>query len=163
MSIFKTLLFIWLAIFASASCGEELTAQKQAGIEKLLVMTGAFDLGKQMSEATVKQMTEMLRKNRPDIPEKVLNVLPQEVNAVINENLDDFKALVIPLYHKHFTADDIKGMIQFYSTPLGKKTIQVMPQLARESMQLGMQWGRSIAPEVNNRVKARLSQEGYKL
>lgn len=163
MAIARAFLIILLSLLVVPAFAEELTDDKRADIEKLLVMTGAFDIGKQMSEATVEQMTKSLRQNRPDIPEQVLNVLPEEVNAVIGENLDDFKALVIPLYHKHFTAEDIKGMIQFYSSPLGKKTIRVMPHLARESMQLGMQWGRSIAPEVNNRIKARLSQEGYKL
>ncbi len=85
----------------------------------------------------VTQMTQLLRKVRPDIPERVLNVLPEEIDAVINDNLGSSMELIIGLYHKHFSADEIKEMIRFYSTPLGKKTIEVMPMLMTESFRPG--------------------------
>jgi hypothetical protein len=156
------LLVLWCS-WATPSLAEELTAAKRADIEQLLQMTGALGVGQQMSTAVVGQMMQVLRKARPDIPERVLKVLPEEVNAVIEENLGNLKEVVIPLYHKYFTGEEIKEMIRFYSTPLGKKTIEVMPVLVNESFQAGQQWGQQLGPVIQTRVQARLKKEGYDL
>ncbi len=35
-------------------------------------------------------------------------------------------------------------MIDFYSTPLGKKVVQVLPQLMSETGERGRQWGEKL-------------------
>ncbi len=42
---------------------------------------------------------------------------------------DIVKQDVIKLYSKEFTADELKELAKFYSTPLGKKTIIKLPQI----------------------------------
>jgi uncharacterized protein len=157
----RILLALALFAFASSAFAEALTDQKRADIDRLMQMTGARAIGQQMSTAMVGQMTQMLRQARPDIPQEVLDVLPEEVNAVISESMDDFINAVIPVYHKYFTASEIKEMIAFYGTPLGQKTIRVMPALVGESMQLGQQWGESMGPLIEQRIRARCKKEGY--
>jgi hypothetical protein len=108
-------------------------------------------------------MTEFLRKARPDIPQRVLDVLPEEVDAVIMDNMRTFKDMSVPLYHKYYTGAEVKEMIRFYSTPLGKKTIETMPAIMNEGFQLGQKWGQSLGPAIQARVQARLKKEGYDL
>jgi hypothetical protein len=163
MTIARTALLILLIACSAPSSGDDLTPEKRADIERLLEMTGALAIGQQMSSAVVEQMIGFLRKARPDIPERVLEVLPAEVDAVISENVGAIKDLTIPLYHKYFTGEEIKGMIQFYSTPLGRKTVQTMPQLMNESFEVGQQWGKSLGPAIQARVQARLKKEGFDL
>lgn len=153
-----------LLLALSGPClADDVAAQKRADIEKLLDMTGALNLGKQMGVAVVAQLAQAIRKMRPDIPQRVIDVLPGEVESVFEANIDSFKAQVIPLYDKYFTADEIKQMIAFYSTDLGKKTIRVMPQLLGESMAAGQKWGESLGAQIDARVKARCKKEGYPL
>jgi hypothetical protein len=159
----RTALLALLILFSAPSFADELTPQKRADIEQLLQMTGALAMGKQMSAMVVGQMTQMLRKARPDIPDRVIEILPEEVDGIITDNMGNLKELVIPLYHKHFTADDIKGLMRFYASPLGQKTIQAMPLLMNESMQVGQQWGQALGPEIQTRIRARLKKEGFEL
>jgi len=37
------------------------------------------------------------------------------------------------LYDKHFTEDEIKGLLQFYGSPLGQKVAMEMPKIGRET------------------------------
>ena len=157
------LLLLLIACSMPAFAEEQLTAEKRADIEKLLEMTGALSVGRQMSGAVVKQMTELLRKARPDIPQRVLDVLPEEVDGVIMSNMAKFKDMTVPLYHKYYTGAEVKEMIRFYSTPLGKKTIETMPAIMSEGFQIGQKWGQSLGPEIQARVQARLKKEGYDL
>ena len=60
--------------------------------------------------------------------------------------------LAVPTYDKYFSDDELHQLMAFYETPLGKKTITVMPQLMTElmtnSQQLGQQLGRDSLTEV---------------
>jgi len=163
MIVSRLLVLISLVAFSSLGYGEELSDQKRADIEKLLEITGATGIGQQMANAVVGQMTETIRTLRPDIPQAVIDVLPAEVEAVLDANMASFKAQLTPIYHKYFTGAEIKGMIDFYSTDLGKKTISVLPSLMSDSFLVGQRWGESMGPEIERRVKARLEKEGYSL
>ncbi len=55
---------------------------------------------------------------------------------------------VIPLYAKHFSHEDIRQMIVFHETPLGRKSIEVMPRLMAESMQVGQRWAAKTLPRI---------------
>lgn len=41
------------------------------------------------------------------------------------------------IYEKEFTADEIKELLLFYKTPLGRKTLEKMPQLMQQGGKLG--------------------------
>ena len=155
--------FIAICVFFSPAKAEELTREKKADIEQLLIMTGALSLGKQMSAAVVENFVETLKHARPDIPQDVLNILQQEIAATFDENIDSLKDEMIPLYHKYFTSAELKEMIRFYSTDLGKKTIKVMPNLLQEGMAVGHKWGQSLAPKINKRVANKLRQQGVQI
>jgi hypothetical protein len=41
---------------------------------------------------------------------------------------------VYTIYDKHFTEAELKDLVAFYSTPTGKKTIEMMPAIFADSM-----------------------------
>ncbi len=51
---------------------------------------------------------------------------------------------IVPLYDKYFSGEEVKALIQFYQTPLGQKTIQVMPKLMSQSQEIGRKWGEGL-------------------
>ena len=42
----------------------------------------------------------------------------------------------IELYNANFTEDEINELIEFYQTPLGKKTLSALPRITAEAMQM---------------------------
>ena len=42
---------------------------------------------------------------------------------------------IIPIYDKHFTNEEILGIIEFYKTPIGKIYLNKMGKVSYESMQ----------------------------
>jgi hypothetical protein len=157
------LLFAALSLVAAPVAADDLSPQKRADIERLLEMTGATRIGRQMTAVLAAHMAQSLRQSHPEIPQKALDVLPEEVGAVFEANIGKFVAAIIPVYHRYFTAEEIKGMIAFYSTDLGKKAISALPGLMSESMVIGQQWGQALEPAIAERVRARLKKEGIDL
>ena len=131
---------------------EELSEEKRADIESLIEISGGLNVGKQMLESYLAQMTQTLKLSRPDAPQGLFDSLQEEVKGVIEENLPTFKSLMVPIYHKHLNHGDIKGMIRFYQTELGQKIIRVTPLITKESLSVGQQWGQSLGPEIERRV-----------
>ena len=90
----------------------------------------------------------------------------QEVEKEIHEEVvikESFYPYFYPAYHKYFTLEEIRSLIQFYKTPLGRKTSAVMPKLAQEGIKAGQLWGQSIAPKISQRVLNRIQTEGIKI
>jgi hypothetical protein len=59
----------------------------------------------------------------------------------------DFMSINVDLYSQYFTNDEIKGLIQFYESPVGKKAIQVLPEITQKGMKRGMELGGTVAPK----------------
>ncbi len=47
------------------------------------------------------------------------------------------KGDIAALYAKNYTVEELKELNKFYQSPLGQKTVQIMPQLAAASAQIG--------------------------
>jgi hypothetical protein len=69
---------------------------------------------------------------------------------------------MVPVYQKHFTAEDIDGLLKFYRSPLGQKVITEMPSTMAEGMQIGQQWGqqRGQAMIADLQTKGTLNAQG---
>ena len=53
---------------------------------------------------------------------------------------NDYISRLVPIYQKHFTADEVSRLITFYSSPLGQKVLTEMPVALAEASQAGQQW-----------------------
>ena len=82
--------------------------------------------------------------------EKLVDLFFQKFQSKlqVEQSLD----LAVPIYDKYFCKDEIEGLIRFYQTPLGQKTLSVLPQTLVEtqtaSMKLGEKLGREAMVEV---------------
>lgn len=117
---------------------------KQDDIRRLLEVTGAAGLASQ-------SMDEMEKSIKP----LVENALPPGAYRaeLVNLFFEKFRSkrdpaalenLIIPIYDKYYTDDDIKGLIQLYQTPLGQKMLSILPKVAAESQAAGEQWGEQV-------------------
>ena len=132
---------------APAAASAEDKDAKLADIRKLMNLTGGGDIGKQV----VEQMLETFKQSNPNIPETFWTEFMKEVDA--NQLIE----LNVPIYDKHLTHEDIKGIIAFYESPVGKKFITVLPQIVEESYAAGQEWGYGIGTKLRNK----LEKEGY--
>ena len=152
--------------FYTSAVAESLTDAKRADIKILMEMTGVLNIAQQMSNMVVTQMIETLKKVRPDIHESMYDVIAEEVNNTIEDAMvskGGYLEMMIPIYHKYYSHSDIKGLIAFYQTDLGKKLIKTLPNITRDSMTVGKLWGQGLGPVIKKRVRERLKQNAIDL
>ena len=71
---------------------------------------------------------------------------------------DEMIEMVIPIYQKYLTEEDIQAINAFYNTPEGKKLIRVQPAIVQESVQAGQQWGEELARRVIEKYEEEYEQ-----
>lgn len=166
MKTITAIIFCMLMASSPVIAEETLTKQKRADIELLLQKTGALKIGQQMANAFVQQMTLAVKNARPDIPENMFQIIREEVNAILSEGIKGdggLFELMVQLNHKHYTHEDIKGLLAFYNSELGEKVIRITPVLSQEGMTLGQAWGRALAPKIQQRILKRFKEKGFDL
>lgn len=140
-----------LAILCLLALAHPLQAQegntKEQDIRRLLVLTGSDKLADQIMD----QMMVALDTDGGD------KGFWEGFRAEIDS--EELMRMVIPIYDKHLTHEEIKGLIAFYQTPLGAKLIEKLPAIAQDSMLVGMKWGEEIAQKAMAKMEARRKKE----
>jgi len=159
----RILVALSLLLLALPCRADDLTPEKRADIEKLIRMTGALALAQQIAQSMTNQVTSSIHSQRPDIPPSLLAAVGEEINGVVRDNLPALVAPVEALYHRHFTHEEIKQVIAFYETDVGRKMIHELPLLLKESMAIGSAWGQSLGPQIESRIRDRFKSQGVTL
>jgi hypothetical protein len=155
---------IFLAACLAAANGycDELTPAKRDDIRALIKETGAVAMGAQMVDAMVPLVTMQLSTAYPEIPKSTLDKIGSRISALMERKMTEPGGMMdrlTPVYAKHLSHDDIKQLLAFYRTDVGKKIINRMPVVTSESMAVGQQWGASLAPDFQSIVVRTLSED----
>jgi hypothetical protein len=132
---------------APSSSSDKDQATKRAEIRRLIELTGAA----KVSVDVMRQMIAPIRASFPNVPEEFWDDFLKQVNA------DDLIDLVVPVYDKYYSLQDIHDLIAFYQSPVGQKTIKVLPQLSAETISAGQEWGRGLADQIMRKLR----EKGY--
>lgn len=120
-------------IFSSVAFSQ--TASEQS-IKQLIVETGAAEMGTMVFDQLLGQL-------------KAAGATDAQLAEVKKEfNVDQLVDLLVPVYQKQFTEEDVKAFLAFYQSPAGKKLIEKQPEIMQESMMIGQQWGMGIAQKI---------------
>ena len=116
----------------NSSPAASIDSAKDADIRALLELIGARD-----------QFQESVNLIADQYREKLLASVPNNgkgqafINSVISGyeksfDVDQVTEQMVAAYDKHYTDDEIKGLLQFYGSPLGQKVAAEGPKISRE-------------------------------
>ncbi len=136
---------------------------KEADIRRLLEVTGAKMLVEQTMGEMTKSLKPTLANSLPpgDYRDQLIDLFFAKFTA--KANTQALLELSISSYDKNFTHEEIRGLLQFYQTPLGKKSISVMPQLLAELQEKGRKWGEDLGRQSMMEVLAEHPEFGKQL
>ena len=132
------------ASIAAAAATAKIDPGKEADIRRLLELTGARELATQTMNDMSQSLKPVLTNTLPpgDYRAKLVDLF--FVKFMAKADSRTLVDLAIPEYDKNFTHEEILGLIQFYQTPVGKKSISVLPQLMSDLQQKGRKWGEDV-------------------
>ncbi len=123
--------------------------QTAADIRYLIKITGAKNVMSQTFNSLIALLKDMLLdkmrpgENREKIVNRFIELMEDRVSS------DDVDDLLIPVYAKHFSHDDIKSMIAFFDSPPGRRFVQESPVYLRDVQEAASEhWELIVKPQI---------------
>lgn len=163
LSVFAASCLLAGTVLAAPPSRQEIDPELRADIQRLLDVTGASDLGKKLGAVVSEQIMDMLKEQNPQLPPRAFEISKEvmaEEYAKAFDGSDGILSDLTDIYARYFTREEIQTMIEYNTSEVGQKVIRVMPDVFRDSMQVGRDWAEEIAPRMQRAVQARLEKEG---
>ena len=106
---------------------------KEKDIRSLLELVGVRDtIEESASAATDEYRQKFLEASaNSDRAQSFRNAYMAEFQQKFDA--DAVTGQLVGIYHKHFTDEEIRGLLEFYGSPLGQKVAAEMPKISREA------------------------------
>lgn len=119
---------------------------KAAVIHQLLNEVHAVDLAVTAMETSLPAQ----RAANPRIPA----VFWDRFAALARSRASQLEDVLLVVYDRHFTTDELRQLLSFYRSPIGRKMLDAQPAILRESMAAGQLWGQKVGAEVAEQLAA---------
>ena len=128
----------------AASAQIKIDPAKEADIRRLLDLTKFALLATQIMEGMEGSIKPLMMSSFPpgEYRERLIDLFFAKFHSKISA--DQLLGLAVPIYEQYYTHDEIKGLIQFYETPLGQKLTSVQAQISGELQAAGRKWGEGL-------------------
>jgi len=127
-----------------------------------LVSKGTLDqLVGQVTAQLWPQVEAALRSKNPNIDAAALAELRKELERIQLESLVDTLKDAPSIYARHFSDQELREIIAFYHSPIGAKTLKVMPQVMGEVMAMLTPRMKDVMSQTQDAFFKVLRQRGY--
>ena len=115
----------------AAARAEDLTDEKKAAIREMLVLGGEERRAATELPMIVSQMFQLVQPSDEISAEEIV-LLQEEIAGTMADAIasgvwtETALELAYPVYHKHFTLEDVRGVSAFYRTEVGQKFVEVV-------------------------------------
>ncbi len=140
-----------LAIALSANAEEDYTESHRKIAAELLVSSGVKEnaiVGSSVMVDVMLQSNPMLGPYR--------DVLLEWAEKVMT--WDNMRPRLVELYVEVYTEQELRGLAEFYATPLGKKTLQVTPEIMKRSALIGGELAQEHNAELQEMIQQRAAE-----
>lgn len=118
----------------------------QKSVEKLLELSGASNT----LQSIVPSLFSLLKQQTSGIPDIYWEEAEKEIMQTANA---DLAIMMVPVYRKYLSQEELDKIIEFYQTPAGHKLAEVNPQISAELLTIGQQWGLQLSQKVLQKLK----------
>jgi hypothetical protein len=138
--------------------------------EDVMKLFELLQVGKTMEFAiqTAKQQSremadQLIQDKAPDATPAQKKQIQDMVNEVMDQALgpaaiQEMLEATVPVYQRHLTKADVKAMVDFYSSQVGRKILREQPAMVQESMQAASGIQQRIARTAFQKIDERMGE-----
>jgi hypothetical protein len=157
----------FVAAFAVLAGGRLTTAQESspsavAAAKELIELKGATNMFDSLVPGVIETAKNTLLRTSPNLS-KDLNDVATQLRAENAGRRAEINNEMARIYAQRFTEKEIKDAVAFYRTPLGKKIIDVEPQVLEASMTRIQTWADQFSENMMTRFRAEMKKKGHTL
>ena len=164
---FVHVLLLALALFAGravsdAAQAQEPSAAAMAEARELIKIKGAGQMFDPLVPGVIETAKNTLLRTSPQLS-KDLNEVAAALRTEYAARRSEIDEELARAYAKRFTEPELKQVLAFYRTPVGKKMVTEEPQIINDGMQRVQDWADRFSDEVLKRIRAEMAKRGHTL
>jgi len=99
---------------------------------------------------------------RPDLHAEITSVV-QGVALNIATRRADLDSAIALVWARMFTEDELNQIAEFYNSPVGKKFVEMGPEIGATTIQTVDNWSSRVGEELLDKSREELKKQGYEL
>lgn len=122
----------------NAPPAEKIDPAKDAAIRHLMEVTDSSRIGENITAYITNQVQQGMSRALPaDQLPKFMTSFSQKFAA--NLPPAAVNDAIVAIYARHFSFEDIQGLVKFYESPVGQRVVKEMPQVNQQMREVGQQ------------------------
>jgi hypothetical protein len=140
-----------LVLGSAAHAEERYSASHRAAAEELLVLSGA----EKNAMVGASTMADAMLQGNPTLAPFRDIILAWSAKAL---NWQNMKPKMVELYVESFSESELREISAFYRTPVGAKSLEVLPTIMQRSMQMGVDLASEHQAELQRMIQERAAE-----
>ncbi len=92
---------------------------------------------------------------------KDINEIAANLQKDYASRASELSDITAKVYAEHFTEAELKDMLTFYQSPLGRKMVVEEPKVVNEAMTRAGEWGDLLAEDAVAKMRAEMKKRGH--
>jgi hypothetical protein len=136
---------------------------KLAAIREFFEVSQAMSMAATIVDSLSGQIMNQFRQKVPGLRQDHADELATLLSSEFRANTESLERMMVLLYDRHFTEEELKAATAFYRTPAGKSMLAKTPLVFQEGFTLGQRWGADVGRRAAERALERGRALGYSL
>jgi uncharacterized protein len=138
------------------------TANSLAIAKEILVLRATTTVLAPVVTGVIEQARGMFEQQNPALGKDL-----RDVSAKLRKDLDPKREEIINVfvrsYAQHFTEAELKDLLAFYKTPLGKKVLSEEPLAIEDGLKAAQTWADQLSASVIEMYRVEMKKKGHDL
>jgi uncharacterized protein len=160
-SMLRTMI-IGLVLGASigTAVAQQPSATAMATAKELITVKGAIALYEPLVPGVIEQAKSVFLQSNPTLG-KDLNEVALKLRAEYAVRSAEVVNDVARLYATRFSEQELKDVLAFYKSPLGRKMMTEEPNILDQSMRNAQAWADRLSEEIFNKIRTEMKKRGH--
>ncbi len=138
------------------------SAAAVATAKQLIQIKGSTTYFDPLVPGVIEQAKNMFAQQSPNLI-KELNDVAAQLRTELAPRHDELNEQFARLYAQHFTEQELKDILAFYSSPVGKKLTAEEPAFVEQSLRYAQDWANKLSDDVIAKMRAAMKKKGHDL
>jgi hypothetical protein len=133
-----------------------------AAAGEIVKLTGATALFGSLIPGVIEQSKLLFLQQNPGLGGD-LNEITAKMRADLAPRMAELTGEVAKIYTEHFTEQELKELLAFYNSPIGKKMVAQQAVVVNASLKYAQDWANKLSDEVTGKMRDELKKKGHAL
>lgn len=129
---------------------------------EIVATTGSMSLFVPLVAGVIEQAKVLYLQQDPGLA-KDLNDIAAQMRKDLEPRMSEISGHIASLYADNFSEQELKDLLAFYKSPLGKKLLAKQPVVADGSLKFAQDWANKLSDEVVAKMRDELKKKGHAL